>query len=109
MKYTIIALGLVFSLSSFAAKIKGIEVTGLPTATETFSKRVWDSREVSDAREEVIASCLEAREKAEKFVVKNGFRILSSTGCESVLVENNNSEMSYSGIDVSTKYEIIFR
>jgi hypothetical protein len=109
MKYTTIAFGLLLSFSSFATQVKGFEIKGLPTASDSFSKKVYNEGQVDSAKLSVQEQCLSGKAEAQAFLRGQGFKVISSVGCEQVSVENRNSDMSLEGIVVSANYEVLFK
>lgn len=109
MKNTIVALGLLVSFSSFASEINGFKVSNLPTASQSYSQSVSDEKDILSSKEKVAGKCLAGKAKAEAFAKSNGFKVISSKGCE-VSVNDNRNEWTINGsIDLATSFEVIFK
>lgn len=108
MKLATVAFGMILSLSSFAAEINGIQITGLPTASKSYERVVTVESEVAAAEASVKAACLRDKANAETFTQDKGFNIVSSTGCK-VSTRNAYSDMQGPRYEISSSFEVLFK
>lgn len=108
MKFASIALALCFSLSSFAVTVNGFEVSGVPTASQSFRDEVSFRSDVPAAEAKLRGRCQAAQASAEAFAKNNGFKILSSTGCK-VSVDERLSDMAADRFIISSEFTVLFK
>lgn len=109
MKLTALSLGLLSAFSVFAAEINGINISCVPTASKVYLDRVADEYNVPAAKKALAEECKAGKAQAEEFARKNGYKILSSKGCERVKETNMNGDQTADGIELSTSFEVLFK
>lgn len=109
MKLSALMLGLLVCASSFAAEINGLKVTGLPTVSQSYSIRLRDGKEIVSSKEALQTKCLAGKASGEAFARQNGFKIISSKGCDVKVDDRSYCDMCESYVDLDTSFEIVIK
>lgn len=109
MKLLALSLGLLSTFSAFATEIDGINISCVPTASKVYQDRVADEYNVPAAKKALIEECKAGKAQGEDFARKNGYKIISSKGCERVKETNMNGDQNADGIELSTSFEVLFK
>lgn len=110
MKLSAMIVTFAICSSAFAASIaNGIKLNNLPSATKSYSKILGNFEDRTTAPNLMKEECLKDKAAAEAFVVKNGGKVLTSTGCEVSEKTGYADQGGYEPDSISTSFEVVFK